>query len=214
MFSNECIFFLQLFLIGILLLFFLKEKYSNILECVLIYILIFLNLLSHYEVILFGIHCSVVEPLTIAAYFITMYLYLWNKEKINNILQNMYYIHFFLCSILFIISFYKISYMSFSMNSFIYSYIWNTFISLVSFKIAYQIECYAYQNVLFIENPYRQSISVMSGQLFDTIFYTLFVFYNRSYFVIFNVIFFSYIIKLICIILYTFFLKLNTYIFK
>lgn len=205
---NELIFCIQLILIGVFLFYFFKKKYADVLLQLLLYILIFLNIMSNYEVILFGLHCSVVEPLGIIAYFISIYLYSWKHQGIEKMFENIYIINIFICGLLYIMSLYEVTFNEIFMKNFVNNYIRNTIISLISFKIAYLIERYFYNNLFMkVSDSYRQSLSVAASQIFDTIFYTILVFHCRPFSVICSIAFFSYIIKIFCISFYTVLLK-------
>ena len=212
---NELIFSIQLILIGVFLFYFFKKKYADILLQLLLYILIFLNIMSNYEVMLFGLHCSVVEPLGIIAYFISIYLYSWKYDGIDRMFKNIYIINIFICGLLYAMSLYHVSFNAIYMKNFVANYIWNTIISLISFKIAYVIERHFYNNVFEkVGDLYRQSLSVVVSQLFDTVFYTILVFYSRPFSVICSIIFFSYVIKILCISFYTIVLQRGNLIKK
>ncbi len=204
-FNNECLFFLQIIIISLFLLLFAKKKYINLLESLLIYLFIFINLMNCNEITIFSIHCSIVEPFGILMYFITIFIYNWDKQIINNFFKNIYIISIFLSLIFFIIIQYTFIKSNFILLL-IHEYIFNTFISIISFNISYLIERTIFNKINFIKSPFRESLSVSIGQLFDTIFFTFLIFFNRPYTIIIEIILFSYLIKLFCILIYTFFL--------
>jgi hypothetical protein len=211
LYHNELLFTTQIIIISIFLFIFLREKYTNVLISLVSHLFIFLNIFAIQETIVFSIHCSVIEPLGIALYFITIFLYRWNEKTVAIVFKNIYINHFFLFLIFSIINYYHnlVSEMHIAL---ITNYFYNTFISIISFNASYYIEQHIFNILYTIESPFRESLSVSAGQLFDTIFYTCFVFYNRPLIVIFQIIIFSYIIKLCCIFMYTFFLSFKQHI--
>ena len=203
--NNEFLFLLQIIIIGIFLLLFAKKENTLLFLSMLTHIFIFLNLMSAHEIKLFSIHCSIVEPFGILMYFMTIFLYSWDKKIIDKFFKIIYIIN----SFLFIIFIIMINYNYINDNTIIIilkEYLYNTLISLISFNISYYIERKAFNFLHYIDSPLRESYSVSIGQFFDTVFYTILIFFNRSYTVIIQIIFCSYIIKLFCIISYTLFL--------
>jgi uncharacterized PurR-regulated membrane protein YhhQ (DUF165 family) len=202
---NEILFFLQIIIIGIFLSLFAKKKYISLLSNLFIHLFIFLNLISANEISIFSLHCSIVEPFGILMYFMTVFLYSWDKNTVDDIFKNIYIINIFL----FIIFLITLQY-SYVNNSFIIiilkEYIYNTFISIISLHLSYYTERHAFNKIQFLPSPIREGISVAIGQLFDTLFYTILIFFNRPYKIIIEIIFCSYIIKLFCIFCYTSFL--------
>lgn len=202
---NELLFFLQIIIIGIFLLLFGKKKYNSLLSSLFIHLFIFLNLLSANEIIIFSIHSNAVEPFGILIYFISVFLYSWNKESINQLLKNIYIINTFLCIIFLIIINYQY-FDNYLVINILKQYIYNTFISIISLHLSYYIERYCFNTIEFIKYPIREAAAVSIAQLFDTIFYTILIFFNRPYKIIIEIIFCSYIIKLFCIFCYSIFL--------
>jgi hypothetical protein len=202
---NEFLFFLQIIIIGIFLLLFGEKKYTSLLSSLFIHLFIFLNLLSANEIIIFSIHSNAVEPFGILIYFISVLLYSWDKKAIDQLLKNIYIINTFLCIIFLIIINYQY-FDNFLIINILKQYIYNTFISIISLNLSYYIEQYFFNRISSIKYPIRETAAVSIAQLFDTIFYTILIFFNRSYNVILEIIFCSYAIKLFCILCYGIFL--------
>jgi len=93
-------------------------------------------------------------------------------------------------------------------QQFLTQYFKNTIISLISLRIAFFIERFIFDKIeKKIPCPYNQFCSVSCGQIFDTTFYTVLIFYNKSIIHMMQIFGFSYSIKLVCIIIYSYFLK-------
>lgn len=199
--KNEYLFFLEIFFIVIFLLIFLKKKYIELLYQLLVYIFIFINIISGINVLIFNINCSIAEPLGILMYFLTIFLYNWNKDYIKKFFKNMYIINIFLFIIFNIFLLYQGFDNFFSI--FIKEYLFNVFVSMISFKISYIIEQSIFNLFYTINTPYREGFSVAIGQLFDTVFFSILIFFNKPYYIIMEIIFFSYVLKLLCIFIYT-----------
>jgi hypothetical protein len=210
--NNEWLFLLQIIIIGMFLSLFAKQEYQSLLSHLFTHLFIFLNLLSANEITIFSIHCSIVEPFGILMYFISIFLYSWNKESINELFKNIYIINIFLFIIFFIMINYNY-FGNFFISKILKDYLYNTAISVISLKLSYYIERYTFNQIFFLRSPLKEAMSVCTGQLFDTIFYTVLIFFNRPYKIIIEIITFSYMIKLFCIASYTCFLlyKKNNY---
>lgn len=204
--TNTIIFLFSLRLIAYFITYCYKNKICFLVEQGIIISIIFLNLLGGYDSIIFGIHASIVEPLGIACYFLSLFIYIWNKDKTIKFFNYLYYIQGLMCIFILLISFYaQIPYI---LKTILRQYIKNTVISLISLKITFSIERFIFNKIEYkIKNPYNQFISVTIGQLFDTAFYTILIFYNRSIAHIIEIFLFSYSIKLFCISIFTYFLN-------
>lgn len=202
---NELLFFLQIVLMAFVLLLFAKKKYEILLHQFYIILIIFINLLSNYEIKFFGFHTTAIEPCGVGLYFLSIALYRFNEKNAQIIIKNTFIItgllFFLLGNIYYFIpvqeSFYKFI---------IKNYLYNMLVSVLDFLISYFIERKIYNYLSSVSNPIRGSFSVAISQLFDTIFYSFALFYNRPSYVIMSIITFSYAIKLVCIIFYTAFL--------
>lgn len=206
MYHNEVLFFLQIVIIGLFLCIFGEKKYELLLHQVVEVLFISINLLSSYEVVIFSFHATAIEPCGIGMYFLSILLYRFNKENGIIMLKNLYYINFFLLLILLNIFFFVPVFVS-SVVIILKSFIYNLVISLISLTCTYFLERKIYDQLsLRFSSPYSESLAVSASQLFDTLFYSFFVFYHRPIYIIFHIICFSFFIKILCISSYTIFL--------
>jgi hypothetical protein len=203
--KNELAFFIQLFGIGFFLLQFAKKKYETFLESSFLVFFFIINIFSMFELKTFGIYITPIEPIAIGMYFIGIILYSYNHEKSDKTIQNLFKINILIIALLLSISLYNQESTEFQ---FLSHHLFYTFlISCISFSLSYIIERKIYQQLQKrISNILSQALSVACGQFFDTAFYTICIFYQKSLYIIISIFSFSYIIKLFCISIYTVFL--------
>lgn len=208
MIQNIILFICQVRIIAYFLLYCYKKKFVVLSEQAIIFSIIFLNLLGGYDIILFRIHTSIVEPMGIACYFLSLFLYSWDKQKAISFFDTIYYTYGFMGCILFLLSQYVG--LDAAMSGFIMQFLKNTVVSLMSLRIAFFIERSIFDMIKTkINFPYNQLCSVAIGQLFDTVVYTILIFYDKPIMYILQIGGFAYSIKILCIVIYGYYLSEN-----
>jgi uncharacterized PurR-regulated membrane protein YhhQ (DUF165 family) len=196
---NEYIFIVQLIFIS----FFLK-KFNTIgkkllLSQIIVASYLLMNLLANYEVVLFGFSSSIIEPLAIANYFVTIYLWSYDQKLCLKVTNNLFFTSFFSTIILFIISLYS----CIKANYIIHQFIYNTLVSIIVIQITYRIERLVFNYCSRLALAWRAKVSLLISQIFDTAFYTALIFSHAPIEKQVQIALFSYIIKTICIVFYT-----------
>lgn len=205
---NELAFFIQLILIGLFLYRFATKEYKSFLESSFLVFFFLINIFSNFEIKAFGFFITSIEPIAIGMYFLGILLYSFNKEEQDNLIKNLFKINLVIVGLLLSISCYQGASSEFSFLA--KNLFYNFSVSLISFTISYFLERKIYESTKKnFRNKLAQTISVICGQFFDTAFYTILIFYQKPLHIILSVFFFSYIIKLFCIFIYTGFLFLN-----
>lgn len=206
--ANELAFFIQLLLIGLFLYRFAKKQHKSFLESSFLVFFFLINIFSNFEIKAFGFFITSIEPIAIGMYFLGIILYSFNKEEQDGLIKNLFKINIMIIGLLLSISFYQGA--SLQLILLAKNLFYNFSVSLISFSISYFLERKIYENTrkIFL-NTLAQTFSVVCSQFIDTAFYTILIFYQKPLNVILSVFFFSYIIKLFCIFIYTGFLFLN-----
>lgn len=208
MITNEIAFFIQLFFVGFFLYNFAKKEHVLFLESAFLIFFFIINLFSNFEVEAFSFFITSIEPITIGMYFLGIILYSLNKEKQDNLIKNLFKINLLIIGTFATLSFYNIEKPEF--NLLVNNVLYNFSISFISFWLSYSFERKIYEIIKKnLSTRISQTISVICSQLLDTAFYTSLIFYNQPFKVIKSIFFFSYIVKLLCILTYFIFLLFN-----
>ena len=202
--GNPLIFISQLCIVALTLLLFLDKRYKvEIFQCIT-FLFFILNFFCSFQMVLFGIHTTLVEPYGIGLYFLTVFLYRIDKNNITILIKNIYF-NFILILILmlpFLYFFYLEKNIIFF--NFIFNGIKSILLSITLYTIVLYLERIVFNYVIkYIPSPYAEGCTVSITQFFDTFFFTFLFFYHDSWDVIFQLFSVSYGIKLLCIIIYT-----------
>jgi uncharacterized integral membrane protein (TIGR00697 family) len=209
---NEIVFFIQIFLVSLILIFNSSKEKINFLYQLFAVSLVLINLLVKKEIILFGIHTTTIEPYAILMFWIasTIY-YLEGNIGAKRIIYSTFFINSLIIIFLSLFLIYNSSekteyekYYKFVFESSIYSVI----ISTITFCISYFIERKIF-NLLIkkFNNIYSQGLAISIGQLFDTFIFS-YLYFQKPILTILQIAIFSYLIKLICILISTIFQKI------
>jgi uncharacterized PurR-regulated membrane protein YhhQ (DUF165 family) len=202
---NEIIFIFQISFIAAVLNYLYRKKNFVIAEQLILSAIIFMNLLGAGEVIIFGLHASIVEPLGVACYFLTLFTYRWDRLRSVTFVDSVLFSQACIACIISLVVCY--SGLDTALQSIALQYIKNLVVSLMTMRIAVFIERRFFD---FLRNKiadfYAQFVSIALGQAIDTACYTLLIFYDKSFVTLCQIFSFSYIVKLASICFYTGFL--------
>ena len=210
---NESVFLLQVLIISLFLKYLTKEENYHFLYSFFSLSILLINLLVNMEVKIFGISATCVEPYAVALFWISAVIYskegLVGAKKLTKltILTNLF------CFILFSTFNFYVSAAEEIYWKNLYKILINKtnislLISTLTFFITYFFERKVFSflknfKFFFQRNILCQSFSVSASQLLDTTIYAFLFFTEKSFFTKIQLIFFSYLIKLISIVFYT-----------
>jgi uncharacterized integral membrane protein (TIGR00697 family) len=209
---NEIIFLIQTIFVSFILIFNSSKEKLSFLYQIFTISLILINILIQKEIILFGIHTTTVEPYSILIFWTSAKIYYIEGEVgAKKIIHSMIFTNILLLMFFLFFSIYTpykndqyCNFLEHILNMSIYSII----ISTITFIFSYFIERKIF-NLLIkkIDNIYSQSISISISQFFDTFIFS-YLYFQKPIKIVFQIAFFSYLIKLICIIISTIFQKI------
>lgn len=211
---NELIFFIQIIILSIFIFNLSSNEKKIHLYQIFSVILVIMNLLVNQEIKLFGLHACAIEPYSVGLFWLGIIIYSIDGEiGAKNLLRSTIIINLF--TIIMFTSMFISTPTSGNWWTFIYDTILtkgiiSLTISTITFYFSYFIERKIYLKLIKknINCILSQSISVSIGQLIDTILFS-FLYFDKSFNTIIEIILFSMIIKFLCIWSYSllFYLK-------